>query len=130
MFFSKKTFSSNLHVSFSLYNMKILFVLNVRFLLAPMAQKAKNIKTIFLGACVIQNMMRTRFPRSSTKYADREHPETHEIIPGSWRDHECVTGLEALHGNNSTQADKAVRDYQRQYYTSQVGRVPWQDEMI
>lgn len=101
-----------------------------RFLLAPMWQKTKNVEAIVLGACVLHNILRTRFPTNVTNLADREHPTTHEVLPGTWRDDDCLVGLERLKGNNSTNYAKAVREYQRAYYTSPVGSVPWQDAMI
>lgn len=95
-----------------------------------MAQNTKNVEAIVLAACVIHNILRTRFPTGTTKLADREDPETHDVIPGTWRDDDCLTGMELLRGNHSTRTAKALRDYQRQYYTSEVGRVSWQDAMI
>jgi hypothetical protein len=74
--------------------------------------------------------MRKRYPRHHAGLLDREDPDTHEVTPGLWRDEATMTALEALHGNNSTKLAKKQRDYLRQYYNSEVGRVEWQDRMI
>ena len=97
-----------------------------------MGQKTKNVEAIVLTACVLHNILRTRFPRAIINLEDREDPETHDIIPGAWRDDACLhmTGLEVLRGNTSMQAAKVVRDYQREYHSSEVGSVSWQDAMI
>ena len=60
---------------------------------------------------------------------DTEDPETHEVIPGAWRQQETFTALEGLHGNQLTAQAKGQRDYLRDYYNSPVGRVAWQDQM-
>jgi hypothetical protein len=52
------------------------------------------------------------------------------MIPGLWRDEQTLTGLEILHGNNSTKLAKQQREYLKCYYNSPVGRVAWQDKMI
>ena len=95
-----------------------------------MAQKPENVEAIVLAACVLHNLLRTRFPTNTTNLADRENPVTHEVVPGSWRDDEALLGLGMLRGNNSTNYAKSVQEYQRAYYTSPVGSVPWQDDMI
>jgi hypothetical protein len=74
--------------------------------------------------------MRTRYPRHHAALLDREDPVTHELIPGSWRDDNNLTGIEVMRGNNMTTLAKRQRDYLRHYYNSPVGRVEWQDRMI
>ena len=95
-----------------------------------MAQKTENVESIVLAACVLHNILRTRFRPTITNLADREDPETHNVIPGTWRDDERLTGLQALRGNNAAQTAKVVRDYQQAYYSSEAGSVAWQDSMI
>jgi hypothetical protein len=82
-----------------------------------------------MAACVLHNLMRLRYPGLQQNLLDREDPETQEVIPGIWRQDQQLPNLEALHGNNTTKAAKAQRDYLRSYYNSPVGRVEWQDRM-
>jgi hypothetical protein len=73
--------------------------------------------------------MRTKYPHTQNLILDREDPNTHEVLPGAWREQETLTALQNLRGNNTTAQAKAQRDYLRTYYSSDVGRVPWQDQM-
>ena len=74
--------------------------------------------------------MRIRYPGLQQSLLDREDPETMEVIPGAWREDQQLPNLETLHGNNTTRAAKAQRDYLKCYYNSPAGRVEWQDAMI
>jgi hypothetical protein len=61
---------------------------------------------------------------------DIEDPQSHKVIPGSWRNEETLCDLPTLSGNTSLKEAKVQRNYLRDYYNSDVGRVPWQDNMI
>jgi hypothetical protein len=61
---------------------------------------------------------------------DCEDPDTHQVIPGTWREVDALVGLQAMMRNNATKAAKVQRDYLRQYYNSPAGSVPWQERMI
>ena len=95
-----------------------------------MSQKPSNMESIVLGACALHNLMRTRYPRLTNHLVDHEDPDTYELVMGAWRDEASFQGLAAMRGNNSTRAAKGQRDYMRAYYNSEVGRVPWQENMI
>lgn len=101
-----------------------------RCLLKPFQQDTKNVESIVLAACVLHNLMRMRYPRLTNQLVDREDQDSHEVIPGAWREIEDLTVLQLLRGNNTTKAAKAQRDYLCSFYNSPAGRVPWQDKMI
>ena len=95
-----------------------------------MAQRPEKVGSIVLGCCVLHNYLRKKHPGLGLHLIDREDPETHNIQPGTWRSLEDMTALENLRGNNATQAAKSQRDYLCSYYNSDVGSVPWQEDMI
>ena len=97
-----------------------------------MQQEPENVESVVMCCCVLHNLLRMRTPARAREATmiDREDPESHQVIPGEWRDHATMRALDALKGNNSTNKAKAQREYLKQYYNSDVGRVPWQDRMI
>ena len=101
-----------------------------RVLMSPMLIYPNNAVTVIMACCVLHNLIRKTHPQRIYNLADREDPITHQIIPGAWRSGEALTALETLRGNNVTKAAKAQRSYLMEYYTSDIGRVPWQDNMI
>ena len=95
-----------------------------------MLQTPERVSTITMCCCVMHNLLRTRYGSDTNVTADREDPETHEVIPGSWRDTATLVGLQSVAGNTSSKAGKAQRDYRCMYVNSPAGQVPWQDRMI
>lgn len=89
----------------------------------------KNIRSAITAACTLHNFMRVRYPKETQALVDREDPHTHHIINGAWRDRECLTAMQAIRGNNATQAAKGVRNYLCRYYNTR-GAVYWQERMI
>lgn len=84
-----------------------------------------------MACCVLHNLMRVRRPSEQNNIVDREDTETCEVVPGAWRQEpDNLVGLEALRGNTTTKTAKEQREYLKEYYNSEVGRVPWQDKMI
>lgn len=100
-----------------------------RFLHTILQQNTSSIESIVLAACVLHNLMRTRYPRLTNTLVDQEDSRTHDLIPGQWRTDESLLGLAHMRGNNMTRASKGQRDYLKTYYNG-PGRVPWQDRMI
>jgi hypothetical protein len=90
----------------------------------------EKVQLIVMACCILHNLMRIRYPRQQNQQVDREDPETHEILPGAWREDNALIGLQPAPGNTGNKAGKAIRHYLRQYYNSAVGSVPWQDRMI
>ena len=101
-----------------------------RCMLKTFQQKPQNVETIVMACCVLHNLLRINYPSAQNQVVDQEDPETHQIVPGAWRDQRTLTALEVLKGNNTTTPAKAQRDYLCSYYNSDVGKVPWQDNMV
>ncbi len=74
-------------------------------------------------------MMRVRYPGLQNRDLDHEGND-HQIIPGAWRNEGVLQEVQNVQGGNlDTRKGKAVRVYLKHYYNN-VGRVPWQDDMI
>lgn len=101
-----------------------------RCLRQPMAQTPDRVKTIVLACCILHNLIRDR-TRIIGDF-DREDPDTHEVIPGAWRNEPQMSPLvvQGWRGNTASKAGKALRDYMVEYFNSEAGRVPWQDRMV
>ena len=99
-------------------------------MLTTMQQEPKRVETIVLAACVLHNLLITRYPIQATKDVDKEDAVTHTLIPGAWREDDTLVGLDRLPGNTSLKVAKRHRNYLCKYYSSEAGRVAWQDKMI
>ncbi len=101
-----------------------------RFLLNCCEQTPETVTTMVLAACCLHNLMRTRFPTLQNQLVDREDAN-HDVIPGEWRQDAPMHDMEQYErGNRLTKMAKKQRDYLREYYSSDVGSVSWQDAMI
>ena len=95
-----------------------------------MQQEPRRVETIVFAACVMHNLLISRYPTQATVDVDREDPTTHNIIPGAWRDDNTLVGLDKIGGNTSLKVAKIQRNYLCKYYSSEAGSVAWQDKMI
>ena len=104
-----------------------------RCLLDVMPQKKpERVETIVMAACTLHNLIINRRGMRRHGDADREDPETHQVIPGNWRTEPQMPdlGQAPLRGNTATKAAKDLREYLVEYFNSPAGSVPWQDRMI
>lgn len=95
-----------------------------------MQQLPQNVITIVAAACVLHNFILTNNPIVSTAAADREDPDTHELIPGVWREVVDLTPLERVKRNTSLKVGKEQRAAMMEYYNSDVGAVAWQERAV
>jgi hypothetical protein len=95
-----------------------------------MQQRPETVCSIVSAAVLMHNLLLSRNPTQASLDVDQENPQTHDIIPGAWRDDDALVGLERLAGNTSLKVAKLQREYLCKYYNSEAGRVPWQDNMI
>ena len=100
-----------------------------RCFLTTMQQNPDNINLITMCACVLHNLILTRYPHA-TPEVDREDPDTHDLIPGGWRLDQRLQGLMPLSGHHSQREAKDQRGYLSHYYMSTAGAVPWQERMV
>ena len=87
------------------------------------------VKVVTMCACVIHNLILDRYPHLPQE-VDNEDAD-HNVIPGTWRQEQVILeGLYNARGQNPSRQAKAVRDYLAQYYTSEAGAVPWQEDRV
>ena len=62
---------------------------------------------------------------------DREDPNTHQLIFGSWRLEQNWNAVprDDAHVRRPTNRARDLRDYLRDYFNSPRGSVPWQEHM-
>jgi len=94
-----------------------------------MQHHPEKINLITMCACVLHNLILTRYPLTTTD-VDHEDPATQALIPGAWREDRDMEGLMHLSGHNSQKEAKEQRDYLSHYYLSPAGAVPWQERMF
>ena len=100
-----------------------------RCILKKMNQTSETVTTITLACVCLHNLLRMRYPRNNADL-DQED-DNHNIINGAWRnDEELANIARNAPGNRASKAAKIQRAYLTQYYSSPVGAVPWQDDMI
>ena len=97
-----------------------------RCFLTTMQLQPDNINLITMCACVLHNLMLTRYPNAVLE-VDREHPDTQDLIPSAWRLDQQLQGLIPLTGHHSQREAKDQCDYLSHYYMFPAGAVPWQE---
>lgn len=80
-------------------------------------------------ACIMHNLVLTTMPFRRGE-VDTEDVETHDVIPGAWREEIPMTGLVPLSGHRLPRDAKLMREYLSHYFQSPVGAVEWQERMI
>ena len=100
-----------------------------RVFTSPMNLQPRLVRDVALCACVLHNLSLQHQPLPPN-FVDREH-QNHAMVPGAWRDQEPqMLGLQVGQVRNPSRDAKAVRNYLANYYSSDAGAVPWQDQMI
>lgn len=101
-----------------------------RCLLNCMQQEPPNAICIVEGCITLHNILRTRLPCLQLAEVDREDA-LGNVTPGVWRDTANMqdADLDAIGGRPNDEG-KTIRNYLREYYNSDVGRVPWQERIL
>ena len=96
----------------------------------PMCLRPDNAEAVVMGACVLHNMLCNR--KIETQHlGDHEDPVTHDIIEGSWREDPPLGGpLPRAQGRTNTNYALQQRNYLKEYMSSPIGAVSWQDEKV
>ena len=90
----------------------------------------QNVETVIIAGCVLHNMLRNR-KLINTSIGDYVNQQTNDIVDGLWRgDPPLGQDLPRRVGKNCTQYAVKQRILLRDYVTSSVGSVPWQEKMI
>ena len=102
-----------------------------RCILTTMGQEPKTVAGIVLACCCLHNLLRLNNPTLPLGAVDEEDAE-HNVIPGEWRaGQQMEEDGQPIRARNTASKDaKALREYLKEYYSSQDGSVPWQDRMI
>lgn len=108
-----------------------------RIFMQPIALSPEKIEHIILACCSLHNFLRVRLGNCSVYtpngIVDTE-TDTHEVIDGRWRQDPQPQGLQPLSeqqgGNRYTNDAKGLRNYMCDYFNSDAGSVPWQENMI
>ena len=101
-----------------------------RVLLTNITILPDRAEKVVKACCALHNWLRVMKPSYTNRLVDREDPETHELIPGEWRDDVALQCLQAMRSRNPKEAAKAQRRYTCQWVNSPVGAVEWQERMI
>lgn len=86
---------------------------------------------LVVDACVVlHNLLRMRYPNSHQNLVD--HFDHHgNVIPGAWRDVAPMNEVEQVRGpSREKTVAKRRREYLKLFFSSDAGKVPWQDRMI
>ena len=95
-----------------------------------MQQEPETVTSIVLTCLCLHNLLRARRRSDLINLVDGEDAN-HNIIPGeSRKDNPLLDGISDLGRNSTTKAAKNQREYLRAYVNSEVGSVPWQNDMI
>ncbi|XP_061172633.1 uncharacterized protein LOC133181974 [Saccostrea echinata] len=101
-----------------------------RCMLGTMQQDPDRAKIIVMAAICLHNLMRLRYPGLQNNDLDQED-EAGNHIPGAWRKDRVLQDVEAVgRGNLPNREGKRIRTYLKHYYNSNVGSLPWQQNMI
>jgi hypothetical protein len=101
-----------------------------RCILYPMRVTPQNASNIVLACCILHNMLRDDKAPIAPGLVDEEDDQ-HNLLPGSFRADYSLTDAVARSAPNSGSRDvKEIRDHLRDYYNSDVGKVPWQEDAL
>ena len=101
-----------------------------RCMMGTMQQDPHRARVIVMAAMCLHNFVRLRYPGLQNNDLDQED-EAGNNIPGAWRNDRVLQDvIQAVGGNIANREGKRIRAYLKHYYNSEVGRLPWQDDMI
>ena len=100
-----------------------------RCLLTTMPQSAERVCTITCACCVLHHLLRLKYPTVDVNAVDQENADTHEIIPGAWRENANLPDMGDVCRGNTNRAAKEMRQYLFKYVNSEAGSVPWQQDI-
>ena len=108
-----------------------------RVFMTPVRLAPEKVETVVLACCSLHNFLRSR-QGSRCIYTppgcmDTENGDTHRLTPGDWHSNGEPRGLIPMKkqgSNHYSTTAKAIRDYLCDYFISEDGAVPWQNDMI
>ena len=100
-----------------------------RCILTCIELQPRNVIHVVEAAFILHNLLRMRQPRLSGNEVDCEDGQGN-LIPGAWRQNMQLTDTEAATTGRPNYEGKVQRNYLMDYYNSDIGRVPWQDDIV
>ena len=89
-----------------------------------------NVEPVIIAACVLHNMIRNR-KLCNPCVGDYVNEQTNAVVDGLWRaDPPVGNNLPLRVGRQNTEYAIKQRLLLRDYVTSSIGSVPWQEKMI
>ena len=110
-------------LTYSYFNALSCLLFRFRVFHTVMMLRPERTESVVMAACILHNLLRAR--NLTHGEVDEEDPDTHELIPGSWRTDMPLSQV-SMSSTRSTQAAKQHRDHFRDYFVSDAGSVPWQ----
>ena len=108
-----------------------------RIFMQPIALAPEKVQNVVMACCYLHNFIRNRLGTISiytpSGSIDTKDPDTHEVVPADWRQLPQPQGLRPLErqgSNRQTNCAKELREYICDYFNSDDGSVPWQENMI
>lgn len=96
---------------------------------ATVYKKTESVKSLVLACVMLHNLLRIRYPGVPAN-ADQED-QNHALVPGVWREESQLVDAGGHAGRNvDHNLGKQQRNYLRDYFMSEAGSVPWQEQMI
>lgn len=89
-----------------------------------------KVVTLILAACCLHNFMVETNKHTYLSAQDVENTDQHSIATGTWRNDPPLTGLSTSSDKNPAQIARQQRKELTDYFMSNFGSVPWQDNMI
>ena len=110
-----------------------------RCMLGTMQQKPHRVNMIVMAAmclhiahcttCTLHNLKRLRLSGLQNSDFDKEDDPGNNI-QGAWRNDRFLQDMDRVgRGNVANRESKRLREYLKQYYNSDVGRLSWQEHM-
>ena len=105
-----------------------------RVFLAPIPLPPKTVEKVVLASCALHNFLRNHKTAATTytpaSFVDMEDSETHRMSGGTWRASGSLGKAPVCTRQRYSMSAKEQRDVLRHYFTSEAGKVPWQEAMI
>ena len=100
-------------------------------ILSTMQHHPETVKVIVKACICLHNIMRTRYPALQNQQLDVPENVGVDYVPGAWRDGRNLQDTVFVRGpNTASKKGKKQRNLLKHWANSEVGAVPWQDNMI
>lgn len=100
-----------------------------RIFLTTINLQPDKVTNLILATCCLHNYMVDKNKHAYTSVQDIEHPESHTVSPGPWRNDVPLLGMGASVHRNPTRNAKMQRELLTKYFSSDFGSVSWQNHM-